>query len=790
MLRRTAFATALIVLVATGSAWAAFGGLPSAGSQVDNDPAAGIAPADGVSGADPSNADVVGGALTAGKPAVPWAIFRQQETGGAHDQAFVRSFSADAWTTRGGGTVGGVSSAAPAFVGSLNFSQTQDAEAPAIEFAGAGRTVPWATWYENTAGTGFGETQIFASRFDNTGDANQGKWIFSGQSRGTGGGSVPIPSLNIHTNQAAENPAIAGGSTSDPSRPGPWVAWQETGANAPGTGRQQIFVERSIGPGTTDCTGVTPAPSSNLAIGGFCWQQVGVERLGADPSLDIDRARDAVEPDIAFSGPNDSVPWVVWYEQNAGSGGLHTNEMVFAAKATAPSGSSPPSGTVDGGFNWTAVGSNGTGVLDTSSGGAGPCAADATAEGGCSLNVDPAQDAQDPRVAAGTMDPASPTVPWVAWDEPQGGTRQIFVSRLVAGRFALANGGAPISSGSGGATRPDITFAGDTPYVSWRESVGGVLKAFYGHFVNAAAPHFVLDASDVTLTPTAQADVREPISSGCVANPFDGDGAACQGDPLGTPFSLFTAGTSPRALFAQAYAPGAPTPVAASAVTTTTAVLNGAVDPGGASAEVSFQFGATSAYGQTTAAQRTGPQNGATPFAAQLSGLAPAATIHYRAVARSDFAVSVGADQTLTTAGPQPGPGARRDTRPPSIKLAIGKTTLAKLLSSGKLRVKVTLSEAARVRLSLTTKLKVTVKTRHGHRTRTVTMGLAKDATTRLVAAGHRTLTLTLTRGGKRALRALHKVTLTIAAGAVDTAGNRATKRASATLRRPAPRRR
>ncbi len=790
MLRRTAFATALIVLVAAGSAWAAFAGLPGDGGQVNNDPAAGIAPTDGVSGIDPANADVVGGALTAGKPAVPWAIFRQQESGGGHDQAFVRSFGAGAWTTRGSGTVGGTSSASPIFPGSLNFSQTQDAESPAIEFAGAGRTVPWATWYENTAGAGFGTTQIFASRFDNTGDANQGKWIFSGQSRGTGGGSVPVPSLNIHTDQAAENPAIAGGSTSDPTRPGPWIAWQETGANAPGTGRQQIFVERSIGPGTTDCTGVKPAPSSNPAVGGFCWQQVGVDRLGADPSLNVDRARDAVEPDIAFTGPNDDVPWVVWYEQNPGSGGLRSNELVFAAKATAPSSSTPPSGTVDGGFDWTAVGSGGTGLLDTSSGGAGPCAADATAEGACSLNADPTQNAEDPRVAAGTMTPGTTTVPWVAWDEPHGGTRQIFVSRLVGGRFALANGGAPISSGSSDATRPDITFSGNTPYVSWHETVGGVPKAFYGHFAGAADPQFVLDASDVTLTPTAQADVREPISSGCVANPFDGDGAACQGGAIGTPFSLFTAGTSPRALFAQAYAPGAPATGAASAVTTTTAVLNGAVDPGGASAEVSFQFGATNAYGQTTAAQRTGPQNGATPFAAQLSGLAPGTTIHYRALVRSDFAVSAGADQTLTAASPPPAPGARRDTRPPTVRLAIGKTTLTKLLSSGKLRVKVTIGEAARVRLSLTTRLKVTIKTRHGHRTRTVTVRLARDATTRLVAAGHRTLTLTLTRSGRRALKPLRKVTLTIAASAVDTAGNRATKRASATLRRPAPRRR
>ena len=60
------------------------GGVPgaAAGRQVNDDPAAGINPALSVSGEDPTNADVVGGALTAGKPAVPWAIFRQQEASG------------------------------------------------------------------------------------------------------------------------------------------------------------------------------------------------------------------------------------------------------------------------------------------------------------------------------------------------------------------------------------------------------------------------------------------------------------------------------------------------------------------------------------------------------------------------------------------------------------------------------------------------------------------------------------------------------------------------------------
>src|SRR6202012_2910362 len=122
------------------------------------------------------------------------------------------------------------------------------AEPRAIDFAGAGRTVPWATWYEDTTGAGFGAENIFASRFDNTGDANQGKWIFGGQGRGLGGATVPVPSLNIHTNQNAENPSVAGGSAMDATKPGPWVAWQGT-TTLPVNGAGQIFVSRAEAPG-------------------------------------------------------------------------------------------------------------------------------------------------------------------------------------------------------------------------------------------------------------------------------------------------------------------------------------------------------------------------------------------------------------------------------------------------------------------------------------------------------------------------------------------------------------
>jgi hypothetical protein len=374
----------------------------------------------------------------------------------------------------------------PQFPGSLNFDQGEDAEAPEIDFAGAGRTVPWATWYEDTPGAGFGNNNVFASRFDVT----QNKWIFAGQDRGTGGGSVMVPSLNIHTDQDAENPSVAGGSAVDPTKPGPWVTWQET-TTLPTSGRDQIFVERPIGPGTANCDGVQPAGVTVAghvpAIGGFCWQQTGIPRVGpgrADPSLNVDPTRNGVEPDIAFTGANDSVPWVVWYEKDSTSiSGLQSNEMVFAAKGI-------PDGVAgNGGFHWMVVGNQLSATLDTSgTHGFGACAQSATTEQQCALNHDATADAEDPRVAAGTMTAGSPTVPWVVWDESVSGIDRIFVSRLVgtgaAAHFEIVNHGAPLATFTHGDTRPDITFSANTPYVTWRADFLGRTRGFVGHFVN------------------------------------------------------------------------------------------------------------------------------------------------------------------------------------------------------------------------------------------------------------------------------------------------------------------
>ena len=187
-------AVALTTLGLAATAGASLQQLPP-GGQVNDDPAAGIDPA-----RDAGVSDVVGGSLAAGGIRVPWAAFEQKTAG--EQQIFVRAFKNGAWKTQGQ---------------SLNIDRGKEAEAPSIDFAGAGRTVPWTAWYEPNDNLPGGRTNIFASRFA----AAQNTWIPEGQDRAP---THKVPSLNIHTDREAENPALAGGAATPGNDPVPWVA--------------------------------------------------------------------------------------------------------------------------------------------------------------------------------------------------------------------------------------------------------------------------------------------------------------------------------------------------------------------------------------------------------------------------------------------------------------------------------------------------------------------------------------------------------------------------------------
>ncbi|HEY7280872.1 MAG TPA: hypothetical protein VID47_04680 [Actinomycetota bacterium] len=536
--------TAVFLLFMTGTALAAVIGLPASGVQVNKDIANGINPK--LSG---GATDVAGGSLTAGAAEVPWISFEQKA--GKAQHIFVRSFAAGKWTTRGQ---------------SLNIDPGAEAEAPSIDFAGAGRATPWTAWYEDSDRFK-GKTQIFASRFCAAANAVCGAaniWVPEGQDRAAG---HLIPSLNIHTSRNAENPSLAGGATVAGADPGPWVAWEEEDGNIAGSGpHDQIFVSKPIK--NSSARAVCPPgtrPHGGKSVSFFCWQQVGLDRLAAndsftnptDPTLDIDPSRDGVQPDIAFTGPSDTVAWVVWYEKGHTHIGLRNNEQVFAAKIVSKT-------SADGGFQWQAVGSGTAGLTETLDNSGpkhfGACSASKSNENRCSLNKVAANDAEDPRVAAGTLVQGTPTVPWVVWSEEiGGGIHAIFVAHLVGGdHFELFNGGQPVSNITRDASLPDITFLGNEPVITWNEAFpGGHRRAFMGHFIGGAVnPQFVFDTPHGvpvpgSATPANVANFRPSVSSTCQADPFTTDGSLCPGGGSGFAFLSFTQAGTPRKIFAE-----------------------------------------------------------------------------------------------------------------------------------------------------------------------------------------------------------------------------------------------
>jgi Purple acid Phosphatase, N-terminal domain len=87
----------------------------------------------------------------------------------------------------------------------------------------------------------------------------------------------------------------------------------------------------------------------------------------------------------------------------------------------------------------------------------------------------------------------------------------------------------------------------------------------------------------------------------------------------------------------------------ATSVTTTSATLNGTVDPNGRATTWFFEYGTSTSYGSTTAERNAGAGTSTTGVAAPVSGLTRGRLYHYRLVATSDAGTSRGADQTFST---------------------------------------------------------------------------------------------------------------------------------------------
>jgi glycosidase len=93
---------------------------------------------------------------------------------------------------------------------------------------------------------------------------------------------------------------------------------------------------------------------------------------------------------------------------------------------------------------------------------------------------------------------------------------------------------------------------------------------------------------------------------------------------------------------------------AATSLATTSATLNGTVNPNGSSTSANFEYGLTSSYGGTSAAQNAGAGTSPVALSTGLTNLLPGATYHYRLDATNPNGSALGVDQTFTTLFPPP----------------------------------------------------------------------------------------------------------------------------------------
>lgn len=97
--------------------------------------------------------------------------------------------------------------------------------------------------------------------------------------------------------------------------------------------------------------------------------------------------------------------------------------------------------------------------------------------------------------------------------------------------------------------------------------------------------------------------------------------------------------------------PPSVTSAPATSVTSTSAVLNGTVDPEGQDATYYFQYGTTTAYGLQTAPASAGSGTSQVAVNAQVTALIASTIYHFRLVSTSSGGISYGTDETVGTVG-------------------------------------------------------------------------------------------------------------------------------------------
>jgi len=227
-------------------------------------------------------------------------------------------------------------------------------------------------------------------------------------------------------------------------------------------------------------------------------------------------------------------------------------------------------------------------------------------------------------------------------------------SIYLGGEFSTVNGStarnhlAAVDTINGTASAWNPNLSGGNPPSAIAVSGSAVYVGGSFMTVNGSTPRANLAAFDATTGTVTGWDPSPDNQVTAVAVGADGTVYAA-GD-----FTSFPTEAQP---YFAAFSPTAEPPVAttqeASAVTQTSATLNGTVNPEGSTLEECFfEYGPTTSYGSTAGCGSL--PGGAVPVvvSAAISGLSAGGAYHFRIVAKSVAGSAHGEDQTLTTSAP------------------------------------------------------------------------------------------------------------------------------------------
>ena len=197
-----------------------------------------------------------------------------------------------------------------------------------------------------------------------------------------------------------------------------------------------------------------------------------------------------------------------------------------------------------------------------------------------------------------------------------------------------------------GLDQPTGVAVGPTGVVSVANRSGQTVTVYAAGATGDAAPSRTLDAGDGTLRGVAGvAAARDGTTFVAARSARAITGFAPGGEAV---LRLAGAQTGLAAPVALAFTTGVPTTKAPTSVTSTSARLEGSVDPNGTGGRAYFVWGTTSAYGKKTADVDVPPGTTKT-LRTTITGLSAGTTYRYRVVSVGAGGVRRGVERTFTT---------------------------------------------------------------------------------------------------------------------------------------------